>query len=78
MAATLIKPLPPAAVTASMRAWATGSSGRGKGIRSIMTSLQVCPGTSTPCHRLRLPTRQESSSRVKASTRVGSWSSPWA
>src|SRR5690606_36886975 len=43
VAATCMKPLPPALSAAFWRADISGSSGRGKGIRSISTSWQVSP-----------------------------------
>ena len=45
-----MNPFPPASATDRCRATVSGSSGRGKGMRSMMTSWQVVPGTSTPCH----------------------------
>ena len=45
-----MKPLPPARSAARDRADISGSSGRGNGIRSMITSWQVSPGTSRPCH----------------------------
>ena len=53
-----MKPLPPALSAACCRALISGSSGRGNGIRSMITSWQVSPGTSRPCHRLSVPNRQ--------------------
>ena len=52
-----MNPLPPAWSTARWRADISGSSGRGNGIRSMITSWQVSPGTSSPCHRLSVPNR---------------------
>ena len=40
--------LPPAAVTASSRAWDSGD-GAENGSRSIATTESAAPGTSTPC-----------------------------
>jgi hypothetical protein len=39
------------------RADMSGSSGQGNGIRSMITSWQVSPGTSRPCQRLSVPKR---------------------
>src|SRR5680860_110846 len=47
-AETAMKPLPPIRAIACERAEDSGSSGRGKGMRSMMTSWQAEPGTSTP------------------------------
>ena len=57
-AATCMNPLPPRPPTARCRAEASGSSGRGNGIRSMTTSRSDGPGTSTPCHRDSVPNRQ--------------------
>ena len=57
-----MKPLPPASATARCRATVSGSSGRGNGIRSMITSWQVAPGTSTPCHSDSVPNRLVASS----------------
>ena len=53
-----MKPLPPIRAMACERADDSGSSGRGNGMRSMMTSWHAEPGTSTPCHRVRVPKRQ--------------------
>ena len=63
-----IKPLPPPASTSAARADITGSSGRGKGMRSIATKMHAGPGTSTPCHKLKVPRRIDVSSLAKRST----------
>ena len=65
---TCIKPLPPAASACAARADITGSSGRGKGIRSIATRMQLLPGTSTPCHNDIVPSKIEVSSFANRST----------
>ena len=77
VAETLIKPLPPAFATARVRAVISGSSGRGNGIRSITTSLQASPGTSTPCHRDMVPNRQVASSSANSFTSADIEDSPW-
>ena len=48
VAATCMKPLPPAWSAARCRADISGSSGRGNGIRSMITSWQVSPGHVEP------------------------------
>ena len=50
-----MKPLPPVSATACARAEDSGSSGRGNGTRSMTTSWQAGPGTSTPCQSERVP-----------------------
>ncbi len=77
VAATFMNPFPPASATARCRAMVSGSSGRGNGIRSMITSWQVAPGTSTPCHSERVPNRLACSSRTKRRVSSGSWASPW-
>jgi hypothetical protein len=52
-----MKPLPPIRAIACVRAEASGSSGRGNGIRSMTTNWHDEPGTSTPCHKLSVPNR---------------------
>ncbi len=74
---TSMKPLRPRAWAISVRADMIGSSGRGKGIRSITTSRHVEPGTSTPCHSESVPNRLALGSAVNARTSSGIWSSPW-
>ena len=59
-----MKPLPPIRAMACERADASGSSGRGNGIRSMMTSWHDEPGTSTPCHSDSVPNRQVRGSRA--------------
>ena len=73
-----MKPLPPARSAARCRADISGSSGRGKGIRSMITSWQVSPGTSRPCHRLSVPNRQVWGSSTNWRASSGSCASPWA
>ena len=65
---TCINPLPPAASACDARAAMTGSSGRGNGMRSIATKIQLLPGTSTPCHKDIVPNRTEVSSLAKRET----------
>ena len=65
---TCINPLPPAASACDARAAMTGSSGRGKGIRSIATKIQLFPGTSTPCHSDIVPSNTDVSSLAKRET----------
>ena len=72
-----MKPLPPIRAMACERADASGSSGRGNGMRSMMTSWHDEPGTSTPCQRESVPNRQVRGSRANCRTRVLIWSSPW-
>ena len=72
-----MKPLPPASATAFWRASVSGSSGRGKGMRSMITSWQVAPGTSTPCHSDSVPKRLVASSAVKRRVSSESCASPW-
>ena len=76
VAETAMNPLPPIRAMAWARADASGSSGRGKGMRSMITSWQELPGTSTPCHSERVPNRQVRGSRANCRTRVLIWSSP--
>ena len=66
-----MKPLPPAWATALARATTSGSSGRGNGIRSMTTSWQEAPGTSTPCHSDSVPNRQASGSAAKRRDELG-------
>ena len=54
-----MNPLPPIRAIACDRAEASGSSGRGNGMRSMMTSWHDEPGTSTPCHRVSVPDSQQ-------------------
>ena len=61
----------------SFRAWTTGSEGCGKGIRSMRTSRQVDPGTSTPCQSESVPNRQVEGSAVNCRTSAPVRSSPW-
>ena len=77
VAATAMNPLPPASATARCRAKVSGSSGRGNGIRSMITSWQVAPGTSMPCHSERVPNRLACSSAMNRRVSSGSWASPW-
>ena len=70
MADTAMKPLPPIRAMACERADASGSSGRGNGMRSMMTSWHDEPGTSTPCHRVSVPKRQVRGSRANWRTSV--------
>ncbi len=72
-----MKPLRPASLAASERADNSGSSGRGNGIRSMTTSDNAGPGTSTPCHRVKVPNRHEFSEAANFSTRLPMASSPW-
>ena len=72
-----MKPFRPSASAASFRACSNGSSGRGKGIRSITTREHELPGTSTPCHSDNVPNRQEFSSLANLSTNTPVESSPW-
>ncbi len=65
-----MNPFPPLASTASVRAWAMGSSGLGKGMRSMTTSWHVSPGRSTPCHSIVEPNRQARGSSRKRASRV--------
>ncbi len=78
MAATAMKPLPPASSTAFWRALITGSSGRGNGILSMTTSWQLGPGTSTPCQSDNVPKRQVFGSAAKFLISSPSVSSPWS
>ncbi len=66
-----MKPLPPIREIASVRAEDRGSSGRGNGMRSMMTSWQAEPGTSTPCHNDRVPKRHVVAVDANSRTRVG-------
>ena len=77
VAATSMNPLRPAASAASFRACSSGSSGRGNGILSIITSEQLFPGTSTPCHRVNVPNRHVFSCLANLSTSAPMLSSPW-
>ena len=70
LAATAMNPLPPRAVTARCRAVRSGSSGRGNGIRSMITSDNDGPGTSTPCHSDSVPNNDVSGSAANCSTRA--------
>ena len=72
-----MKPLPPIRAIACERAEASGSSGRGNGMRSMITSWQAEPGTSTPCQSDSVPNRQVAASRANWRTSVEVWSSPW-
>ncbi len=72
-----MKPLPPASLTACARADISGSSGRGNGMRSITTSWQDSPGTSTPCHSDSVPNRQVAGSAANCATSAAVRSSPW-
>ena len=54
---------PPAWSAARWRALISGSSGRGNGMRSMITSWQVSPGTSSPCHSPSVPNRIRMSPR---------------
>ena len=76
-AATDMKPFPPRAATARCRAEASGSSGRGNGMRSITTSCSDRPGTSTPCQSDRVPNRQLASSKMNCRSSSPVASSPW-
>ena len=77
VAETAMNPLPPIRAMAWDRAEASGSSGRGNGMRSMMTSWQDDPGTSTPCHSESVPNRHTRGSRANCLTSVLIWSSPW-
>ena len=72
-----MNPLPPRASAARVRAEASGSSGRGKGMRSMITSRSDGPGTSTPCQRESVPNRQVSSDSANSFTSCMVESSPW-
>jgi len=65
---TCMNPEPPAASASAARADITGSSGRGKGMRSIATKVHEGPGTSTPCHKLMVPRRIDVGSPANLST----------
>ena len=67
---TCIKPEPPEASIWAALADITGSSGLGKGIRSIATKMQDGPGTSTPCQRLIVPSNIEVGSCANFSTKT--------
>ncbi len=72
-----MKPLPPLAATCRCLAEVSGSSGRGNGTRSMMTSRSEGPGTSTPCHSDSVPNRQVGSSSANCLTSSIVESSPW-
>ena len=72
-----MNPFPPIRAIASDRADASGSSGRGNGIRSMTTSWHDEPGTSTPCHSVSVPNRHVAGSLANCRTSVEIWSSPW-
>ncbi|SKW73067.1 Uncharacterised protein [Mycobacteroides abscessus subsp. abscessus] len=71
-----MNPLPPRELIARCRAARSGSSGRGNGIRSMMTSDSEGPGTSTPCHSERVPNSEVCGSALNCSTRIDVASSP--
>jgi hypothetical protein len=74
---TSMKPEPPRASAARVRAEASGSSGLGNGIRSMTTSRSEGPGTSTPCQSDSVPNRQVGSSAANSFTSCMVESSPW-
>ncbi len=63
---------PPCPLAASFllaeRAEESGSSGRGKGMRSMTTRMQEEPGTSTPCHSDTVPSSVEVGSSANRCT----------
>ena len=61
-------PLPPASSTRAERAAITGSSGRGNGMRSIVTNVQVLPGTSIPCQSETVPSKLASGDSLNLRT----------
>jgi para-nitrobenzyl esterase len=74
---TSMNPLPPRASAARVLADESGSSGRGNGIRSMITSRSDGPGTSTPCQSESVPNRQVGSSSANSLTSCMVESSPW-
>ena len=53
----------------SRRACSRGSSGRGNGMRSMVTRLSEAPGTSTPCQKPMVAKRHVASSAANCSSR---------
>ncbi len=63
----------------SRRACSSGSSGRGNGRRSIVTSDRLGPGTSMPCQKPIVANRQDDVLLGEAArASLGFGSSPWA
>src|SRR5699024_5724248 len=72
LADTAMKPLPPRWLIYRDLAAASGSSGRGNGIRSLVTNRRAAPGTSTPCESVRVPKSHVRASSVNSSLRPDS------
>jgi hypothetical protein len=72
-----MNPLPPRESAARVLAEASGSSGRGNGMRSMTTSRSEGPGTSTPCQSDSVPNRHVSSDSANSLTSCMVESSPW-